>query len=71
VTEFGSIRAWDGSQHRAFEELCYQLRDPAPAKAELIKTGDPDGGLEWYVRHHSNGVEWGWQAKYSFDIETV
>lgn len=71
MTEFGSIRAWDGSQHRAFEELCYQLRDPTPAKAELIKTGDPDGGLEWYVRHHSNGVEWGWQAKYSTDIETV
>ena len=70
ATDFKTIRAWDGSQDRAFEELCYQLRDATPPGARLIKTGDPDGGLEWYVRH-GNGVEWGWQAKYSFDIETL
>ena len=66
-TSFRTIRIWDGSQHRAFEELCYQLRDPTPANAELIKTGNPDAGVEWYFRYR-NGVEWGWQAKYSFTI---
>jgi hypothetical protein len=70
AADFKTIRAWDGSQDRAFEELCYQLRDLTPASARLIKTGDPDGGLEWYVRHQ-NGVEWGWQAKYSFDLATL
>ena len=44
--DFRALRQWDGSQHRAFEELCYQLRDPTPEGAELVKTGNPDGGLE-------------------------
>jgi hypothetical protein len=68
--DFKRIRSWDGSQARAFEELCYQLRDETPASAELIKTGDPDAGLEWYFQF-KNGIEWGWQAKYSFDINTL
>ena len=66
--DFRSLRSWAGSQHRAFEELCYQLRDPTPDGAELVKTGDPDGGLEWYVTLR-NGTQWGWQAKYTFDID--
>ncbi|HEX5929530.1 MAG TPA: hypothetical protein VFY48_09060 [Solirubrobacterales bacterium] len=65
-----NIRTWRGSQDQAFEELCFQLRDPCPPGAELIKTGSPDGGVEWYVKHR-NGVEWGWQAKYSFDIDSL
>ena len=69
-TSFKTIRAWDGSQQRAFEELCYQLRDPMPPNAELRKLGDPDAGVEWYVRHR-NGIEWGWQAKYSFTTDTL
>ncbi len=68
--DFRSLRQWEGSQHRAFEELCYQLRDPMPEGADLIKTGNPDGGLEWYVTLR-NGVQWGWQAKYTFEIETL
>ena len=68
--DFRSIRQWAGSQHRAFEELCYQLRDPTPENAELVKTGDPDAGLEWYVTLR-NRVQWGWQAKYTFDIDTL
>jgi hypothetical protein len=68
--DFHAIRSWDGSQDRAFEELCYQLRDQTPKRAQLVKTGDPDGGVEWYVRH-ANGIEWGWQAKYSFKIDTL
>ena len=47
---FGSIQEWEGSRARAFEELCFQLRDPTPPEAELIKPGAPDAGLEWYWR---------------------
>ena len=36
----------------------------------MIKTGSPDGGFEWYVTLR-NGVEWGWQAKFTFHIDTV
>ena len=68
--DFRTIRHWDGSQYRAFEELCYQLRDPTPQGAELVKTGNPDGGLEWYVIHR-NGVQWGWQAKFSFGVDSL
>ena len=44
--DFRNIRQWRGSQHQAFEELCYQLRDPTPTGAELVKTGNPDSGLQ-------------------------
>jgi hypothetical protein len=73
VTDFKSIRLWDGSQHRAFEELCYQLlRDvDLPQQAgPPIRTGNPDGGVEWYVEL-SDGTQWGWQAKYIYDIDTL
>ena len=70
TTDFRHIRTWRGSQDQAFEELCYQLRDPTPQGAELVKTGNPDGGLEWYVTFR-NGVQWGWQAKYSFSIDSL
>ena len=68
--DFKSLRQWDGSQHRSFEELCYQLRDRMPEGAELVKTGSPDGGLEWYVTLR-NSVQWGWQAKFTFEIDTL
>ena len=68
--DFQSLRAWRGSQDQAFEELCYQLRDPTPDGAELVKTGNPDAGLEWYVELR-NGVQWGWQAKFTFDVGTL
>lgn len=55
---FRSLRAWRGSQDQAFEELCYQLRDPTPDGVELVKTGNPDAGLEWYVELR-NGVQRG------------
>ena len=68
--DFQSLRAWRGSQDQAFEELCYQLRDPTPDGAELVKTGNPDAGLEWYVELR-NGVQWGWQAKFTLDVGTL
>ncbi|HEY2327449.1 MAG TPA: hypothetical protein VGH52_08205 [Gaiellaceae bacterium] len=67
---FRTIRSWDGSQHRAFEELAYQLRRPAASADVEIKTGDPDAGLEWYVTT-PDGSQHGWQAKYIFDIDTL
>jgi hypothetical protein len=66
--DFATIRAWDGSQARAWEELCYQLRPPAPAGTTTTKTGDPDAGLEWYVAF-PDGRQWGWQAKYTDDVD--
>ena len=68
--DFRLLRAWRGSQDQAFEELCYQLRDPTPHGAELVKTGNPDAGLEWYVELR-NEVQWGWQAKFTFDVGTL
>ena len=68
--DFKNIRQWRGSQHQAFEEMCYQLRDPTPAGAELVKTGNPDSGLEWYVTFRK-GSQWGWQVKFSFDVDNL
>jgi hypothetical protein len=67
---FKGIRAWEGRQDRAFEELCFQLRDPLPPGAELIKTRAPDAGLEWYWRH-ADGTESGWQAKFIFETDDL
>ena len=46
------------------------MRDPTPEGAELVKTGNPDAGLEWYVTFR-NGSQWGWQVKFSFDIDSL
>ena len=43
---------------------------PTPDGAKLVKTGNPDAGLEWYVNLR-NGVQWGWQAKFTFDVDTL
>ena len=69
-TDLKNIRQLRGSQYQAFEELCYQLRDPTPNGAELTKTGNPDGGLEWYFTFR-DGRQFGWQAKFSFDIDNL
>ena len=70
ATDFRDIREWHGSKYQAFEELCYQLRDETPQGAALVKTGNPDGGYEWYITF-PDGVQWGWQAKYIFDIDNL
>lgn len=70
-TSFKTIRSWDGSQNRAFEELCYQLRDPTPDGWTLWKPGNPDGGFEWYIRNEVTGEEHGWQAKYAFTVKDL
>ena len=68
--DFRNIRQWRSAQDQAFEELCYQLRDPTPKGAKLVKTGNPDGGLECYFTL-SNGIQWGWQVKYSFEVDNL
>ncbi|MGW4371544.1 hypothetical protein ACWEKT_38515 [Nocardia takedensis] len=69
MDSYRTIRSWNGSQANAFEELCYQLRDPTPEGATLWKLGNPDRGYEWYVES-PDGTEEGWQVKYTFDIDS-
>ncbi|WP_097958015.1 hypothetical protein [Streptomyces sp. wa1002] len=66
-----SIREWDGSQHRAFEELCFQLRKPAPPGWETIKTAAPDGGVEWYDQAPDGSAAHGFQVKFVHSIEDL
>ena len=73
--DFKLIRSWDGSKDRAFEEICYQLlREPQDLPADMvgrpIRTGNPDGGVEWYALR-PDGEQWGWQAKYIDDIDDL
>lgn len=68
---FLTLRSWDGSQARAFEELSYQLlKSDAPTGSQVIRTGNPDGGVEWYAQL-ADGVEWGWQAKHVHGIDAL
>lgn len=61
---WSQLRLLDGSQNRAFEELCCQLaaHEPAPADSEFRRIGAPDAGVECIWRD-SHGVR-GWQAKF-------
>lgn len=65
-----SIRSWAGSQDRAFEELCFQLRDPAPPGWRTVKTAAPDGGVEWYDEA-SDGRCHGHQVKFVQDVKRL
>lgn len=68
---FDRLRSWDGEQSRAFEELSYQLlKGDAPRGSTVIRTGNPDGGVEWYAVA-SDGAERGWQAKHVAGIEAL
>ncbi len=68
---FSTIRHWEGSQHRAFEEIAYQLlRNDIPSGLKTVRTGNPDGGVEWYVTLPSD-EEWGWQAKHVSKVESL
>ncbi|GAC1381852.1 MAG: hypothetical protein NVSMB48_10750 [Marmoricola sp.] len=70
-TSFDGLRMWEGSQHRAFEELSYQLlKSAVPEGAQPVRTGNPDGGVEWYATV-ADGTEWGWQAKHVAGIDSL
>jgi hypothetical protein len=62
------IRLWRGTQHEAFEELCFQLRDPEPAGSRAIKPGAPDRGVDWYVLTPEGGRH-GHQCKFVPSID--
>ncbi|MFC7861273.1 hypothetical protein ACFQ9D_09705 [Arthrobacter koreensis] len=63
------IRAHEGSQARAWEELAYQLRpSPGPGHIETRKTKAPDAGVEWYDVY-GDGHEEGFQAKFHANLE--
>ncbi|HVK19991.1 MAG TPA: hypothetical protein VM677_01385 [Actinokineospora sp.] len=58
------IRAHEGSQARAWEELAYQLRPPVgDGHIETRKTRAPDAGVEWY-EVYADGHHEGFQAKF-------
>lgn len=68
---FDALRPWEGAVSRAFEELTYQLlKDHAPPSTRAIRTGNPDGGVEWYAAL-PDGSEWGWQAKHVHGIDAL
>lgn len=63
------IRAHEGSQARAWEELAYQLRPvPGDGHVETRKTRAPDGGVEWYELY-ADGHQEGFQAKFNESLE--
>jgi len=71
ASSFDTLRSWDGSQARAFEELSYQLlKSSVPSGSHAIRTGNPDGGVEWYATL-ADGTEWGWQAKHVHGIDAL
>ena len=71
--DFRNIVPRNGSQSDAFEEFCCQIarRCPeAPEGSEYVRYrgAGGDGGVECILRL-PNGEEWGWQAKYIFDLQ--
>jgi hypothetical protein len=70
-TSFDHLCTWNGEQSRAFEEISYQLlKDKVPAGTRAVRTGNPDGGVEWYAAL-PNGTEWGWQARHVRGIDAL
>lgn len=68
ISSFDTMRPWQGQVSRSFEELSYQLlKAEVPDGTRAIRTGNPDGGVEWYATR-PDGTEWGWQAKHVHDF---
>jgi hypothetical protein len=73
VTSLGidwhGLRPLDGSQQKAFEELCAQLaaEEPMPPASKFVRKGAPDAGIEcyWELR---NGDMHAWQAKFFREV---
>lgn len=71
ASSFDTLRSWNGEQSRAFEEVSFQLlKDKVPPSARAIRTGNPDGGVEWYATL-PDGTECGWQAKHVHGIDAL
>jgi hypothetical protein len=69
VIDWGALRPLDGSQQKAFEELCAQLAaaERMPEGALFVRKGSPDAGVECYWRL-GNGDLWALQAKFFREI---
>jgi hypothetical protein len=71
MNRFSDIRSFEGTQARAWEELCFQVRvAPGYGHVETRKTKAPDGGVEWYDIYE-DGHEEGFQAKFNPDLEAA
>ena len=71
ATSFKTLRTWNGEQSRAFEEISFQLlKREVPVGTRAIRTGNPDGGVEWYATLR-DGTVWGWQAKHVHGIDAL
>ncbi|WKZ14395.1 MAG: ATP-binding protein [Candidatus Jettenia caeni] len=71
--DFENIREIDGSKQKGFEELCCQMAYhetsiPKNSIFHRYEGAGGDGGVEciWIL---PNGDEWGWQAKYLFELK--
>jgi hypothetical protein len=64
-TEWLKLRAYNGSQADAFEELVCQLAEAEPFsdRIKFIRVAAPDAGKEAYCTL-ATGEEYGWQAKF-------
>ena len=58
-----NIRLWEGSQERAFGELCFQLEYSEDNDSKTVRNAALDGGIEFY-KVLNGGREWGYQCKY-------
>lgn len=66
------LRPWEGSQNRAFEELCCQLAHAEcfPAGSRFTRKGSPDAGVECYWTGPA-GEEMAWQAKFFSSLDAA
>ena len=66
---WSEVKPINGSKSQGFEELCAQLaRAETPVSAKFERKGTPDAGVECFCAL-SDGSEWGWQAKYVFNLD--
>jgi hypothetical protein len=65
ATNWNNLRPWNGSQEKAFEELCCQFAagEHHLSNSRFIRKGTPDAGVECFWQTPS-GDEYGWQAKF-------
>lgn len=72
--DLARIRHHAGTQHRAFEELCYLLAwdmEGLDRGTEVERRATPDGGVEFSCIPTGRGRcgRWAWQAKYLFRFD--
>src|SRR5260370_40514181 len=63
--DWNSLRPLDGSQQKAFEELCVQLAsgEQMSLSSSFDRKGTPDAGVECYWTLPSGNLQ-AWQAKF-------